>query len=83
MQEISLLHFAFFLVQIELWCALLLHFPPFSARADREPNGLAIFMYFLNIIANISKNADFLKYITPFGYAEGADLISSMALDGS
>ena len=82
-QEISLLHFAFFLVQIEL-CALCFCISAFLRQGGPGAGmGLAIFMYFLNIIANISKNADFLKYITPFGYAEGADLISSMALDGS
>ncbi len=33
--------------------------------------GIACLMYFLNIIANISEDARFLKYVTPFGYTEG------------
>ena len=43
--------------------------------------GLTICFYFLNLIANLSKQAKFLKYITPFGYAEGADVLSDGALN--
>ena len=39
-------------------------------------------MYFLNLIANISDTAEFLKYVTPFGYCEGADIVTSCSLDG-
>ena len=38
-------------------------------------------LYFLNIIANITESAEFLKYITPFGYAEGADILTSGSID--
>ena len=38
--------------------------------------------YFLNLAANISEKAEFLKYITPFGYTESADIVSSGCLDG-
>ena len=38
-------------------------------------------MYFLNIIANISTSAAFLKYITPFGYCDGADIIPNGSLN--
>ena len=40
-------------------------------------------MYFLNLIANITESAEFLKYITPFGYCEGADIVSNGKLDGT
>ena len=40
-------------------------------------------MYFLNLIANIADVAEFLKYITPFGYCEGADIVSNGSLDGT
>lgn len=43
--------------------------------------GIAVMMYFLNLIANIAQVADFLKYITPFGYCEGADIVSNGSLD--
>jgi len=38
-------------------------------------------MYFLNLIANIAQSAEFLKYITPFGYCEGADIVCNGNLD--
>ena len=38
--------------------------------------GTAALLYVLNIIANISGDAKALKYITPFGYTEGADIIN-------
>lgn len=39
--------------------------------------GLASLMYFFNIIANISEDGEVLKYITPFGYTEGSDIINN------
>jgi Na+/melibiose symporter-like transporter len=39
--------------------------------------GIAALMYFLNILANISEDAEVLKYITPFGYTEGSDIINN------
>jgi len=43
--------------------------------------GIAAGMYFLNIVANISEKARILKYITPFGYTEGADIISERSIN--
>ncbi len=43
--------------------------------------GMAAVFYFLNIIANLTDSMKPLKYITPFGYTEGADIIASKALD--
>lgn len=38
--------------------------------------GLAAAFYFLNIVANLTESAEFLKYITPFGYTNSADIIA-------
>ncbi len=43
--------------------------------------GVAMLLYFLNLIANMSKDAGFLKYITPFAYADGAGIVGSRSLD--
>ena len=43
--------------------------------------GMAALLYFLNIIANLTEDAEFLKYITPFGYTEGADIIAEECLN--
>ncbi len=43
--------------------------------------GIASVFYFLNIVANISDDAKSLKYITPFGYTEGSDIINNKTLE--
>ena len=79
--EIGLLHLSYFLVQIELAC-ISFGISAFMRHGSLGIGlGIATVMYFLNIIATISENAEFLKYITPFGYAEGADLIANISLD--
>ena len=45
--------------------------------------GIAVGMYFLNIIANITEDAKFLKYITPFAYTEGADILQERAISAT
>ena len=76
-----LLFLAYFILQIEISAVT------FGISAYLKGNGLgiglgiAVLMYFLNIIANITENAKFLKYLTPFGYTEGADIISSCSID--
>lgn len=44
--------------------------------------GIATFSYVINIVANLSDKVEFLKYITPFGYTEPADIITDVSLDG-
>ena len=44
--------------------------------------GLAAVFYFMNIVANLIDETKFLKYITPFGYTESADIIADGALNG-
>lgn len=38
--------------------------------------GLAAAFYFLNIVANLIESAEFLKYVTPFGCTDSADIIA-------
>lgn len=38
--------------------------------------GLAAAFYFLNIVANLTESAEFLKYITPFGYTDSSTVIA-------
>lgn len=44
--------------------------------------GLATSFYFLNIIANISDKAEFLKYLTPYSYTEASDIFTNGTLEG-
>ncbi len=43
--------------------------------------GVSALFYFLNIISNITDKADFLKYITPYGYTNGSFIVSNGKLE--
>ena len=80
-KELGLLHLANFLVQLELE-GICFGISAFLRRGGLGIGmGLTICLYFLNLMANLSQNAKFLKYITPFGYAEGADVLSDGCLN--
>lgn len=81
-KELSLLHFSFFLVQLEL-AGICFGISAFLRRSGLGIGiGIAAIMYFLNIVANISESAEGLKYITPFGYADSAEIVAKVSLDG-
>ena len=80
-KEISLIHIAFYLLQLELACICFGISAFLSKGSAGVGMGIAAMMYFLNLIANIADVAEFLKYITPFGYCEGADIVSNGSLD--
>lgn len=80
-EEISLLHLAYYLLQVEL-AGICFGISAFFRKGSVGVGlGVAAMMYFLNLIANIADVAEFLKYITPFGYCEGADIVSKGSLD--
>ena len=80
-KEISLLHLAYYLLQIEL-AGICFGISAFLCKGSVGVGlGIATMLYFLNLIANIADVAEFLKYITPFGYCEGADIVSNGNLD--
>lgn len=80
-RHLLLLHLAYLLLQIEL-AAVCLGISAFLRRGGLGIGlGLAAAMYFLNLIANISSQAEFLRYITPFAYTEGADIVAESSLD--
>lgn len=80
-KEISLLHLAHYLMQVEL-SGICFGISSFLRKGSVGVGlGIAAMMYFLNLIANITESAELLKYITPFGYCEGADIIGNGSLD--
>lgn len=82
LKEISLLHLAYYLLQLEL-SGICFGLSAFLRKGSAGAGlGIAAMMYFLNLIANIADTAEFLKYITPFGYCEGADIVANGRLDG-
>lgn len=81
LKEISLMHLAYYLLQLEL-AGICFGISAFLHKGSVGIGlGIAVMMYFLNLIANIADAAELLKYITPFGYCEGADIISNGSLD--
>ena len=80
-KELTLLHLAYLLLQVEI-AGICFCISAFLRRGSIGVGlGVAIMMYFLNIVANLSDRAEFLKYITPFGYADGAEIVSTASLD--
>ena len=81
-KEISLLHLAYYILQIEL-AGICFGISAFMRKGSVSLGlGIAAIMYFLNLIANIAEVVEFLKYITPYGYCEGADIVTNGSLDG-
>lgn len=81
--KLLLLHLAYLLLQIEI-AAICFCISAFLRRGGLGIGlGIAALMYFLNIIANISDSAKALKYVTPFSYAESADIITEGGLDAT
>lgn len=82
-KEFALLHLAYFLLQFQI-SAVCFGISAFIRRGSLGTGlGLAAVFYFLNIIANISEQADFLKYLTPFSYADAAGILSEISLEPS
>jgi ABC-2 type transport system permease protein len=75
--ELILFHVAYLLMQFEI-AGICFGISAFIRKAGMGIGiGIAGLMYLLNIVANISEDAKFLKYITPFGYTEGSDIINT------
>ena len=80
-KEVLLMHGAYYLLQLEL-AGICFGISAFLRLGSVGIGmGLAAMMYFLNLIANMTERAKFLKYITPFGYCEGADIIADEKLN--
>lgn len=77
---LGLLHLAYLLMQIEVFC-LTFAVSAFLSRGSVGIGlGIAAVFYFLNIIRNLTEQAGFLRYLTPYAYAEAADIISEEQL---
>ncbi|MBR3031956.1 MAG: ABC transporter permease subunit [Clostridiales bacterium] len=80
-KEMFLFHLAHFLMQLEI-AGICFGISAFLTRGGLGIGiGVAAMMYFLNLIANISKSARALKYISSFSYTEAADIVESGGLE--
>ena len=80
-KELLLLHLAYYLLQLEL-TGICFGLSAFLRRGSIGLGlGVAVLLYFLNIVSNLTDSAAFLKYITPFGYCDGAEITTKLSLD--
>lgn len=80
-KEVSLMHLAYLFLQLEI-AGICFGISAFLRHGSIGIGlGIAVVLYFLNLIANITESAEFLRYITPFGYAEGSDIVTNVSLD--
>lgn len=78
---LALLFLAHLILQVEI-AAVTFGLSAFLRRGELGVGlGLVFALYFLNILANLTEDLKFLKFITPFGYTDGSYIISEGALD--
>ena len=81
-KELLLLHASYYLCHLEI-ALICFGVSAFIGRGGVGIGlGIAAAAYFLNIVANLADSAKFLKYVTPFGYCDGAQIVTSGELDG-
>ncbi|QQK07230.1 ABC transporter permease subunit [Miniphocaeibacter halophilus] len=81
LKEFLLLHIAFLIMQIEIG-SICFGLSAFFRKSGLGVGiGLTAILYFCNIIKNITTSADFLKYITPYGYTEVSYILTEGKLD--
>lgn len=80
-KQVLMLHAAYLVLQLELAC-ICFGISAFLSKAGLGLGiGIGTAMYFLNILANMTEGVKFLKYITPFGYCDGAQIVNQGELD--
>lgn len=71
----------YLLLQAEIACVM------FGVSAFLRGSGLgvglgaAFVLYFMNILANLTDGAEFLRYVTPFSYADGTQIVANGGIE--
>ena len=72
---------AYLLLQIEI-AAITFGISAFLRRGELGIGlGLAFVFYFMNILSNLTEELEFVKFITPFSYADGAHIIPEGSIE--
>lgn len=75
LKELALLHTAYLLLQLEIGC-LCFGLSAFMRRSSAGIGlGLVMALYFINLFRKIGASAAFLRYVTPYAYADAADVL--------
>ena len=79
--KLALVFLAYFLLQIE-FAAVTFGISAFMKNGSLGVGlGLVFGMYFVNILANLTEELEVLKYLTPFGYADGAHIVPEGSIE--
>lgn len=77
----ALMFLAYFLMMLEI-AVITFAISAFIKRGGLGIGiGISIGFYFLNILSNLTEDAEFLKYLTPFGYADGANIVAEKSIN--
>lgn len=80
-KSFALIFLAYLIMQIEI-AAITFGISSFIKNGSLGIGlGISFLMYFLNILSNITKNAEFLKYISAFSYTDGAKILANNSLN--
>jgi len=81
-KKLALLFLAYYLMQLEVG-AITFGISAFLRRGGVSIGlGLAACFYFANLLSNMMERTRWLKYLTPYGYTESADILAEQALNG-
>lgn len=82
-EEFFLFHGAQILMQMEIG-GICFGISAFIRRGSISIGmGIAAFLYFLGLLQNITEKMEVLRYVTPFSYADAADILETGKLDGA
>jgi ABC-2 type transport system permease protein len=80
-KEMVMIYLSFYLLMLEIG-AITFGLSAFIGRGGIGIGlGIAVAFYFMNIIANLIEETEFLKYITPYGYTDGGTIIDNCTLE--
>ena len=80
-KEVNLMHLAYYCLQLELG-GICFGVSAFLRKGSLGVGlGIAVMLYFANLISNMAEVAEGLRYITPFAYCDGADIVTKGNLD--
>ena len=75
-KEMTAIHLSYVLMMIEIGCVCF-GISAFAIKGSAGIGlGVALLAYLLNILSNLTKQAEILKYLTPFSYCDGAYIVA-------
>ena len=81
LKDLATLHLAYYLCHLEI-AMICYAISAFSRTSNYGIGlGLTLTLYFMSLLANISNKAKIFHIISPFGYAEGSDILTGKGLE--